>query len=136
MENITVESAINAPVEKVWEHFTEPRYVEKWNNASEDWYTPKAENDLRVGGSFRYRMEAKDGTTGFDFGGIYDEIVPNKLIRYTMGDGRKVEVTFTAEGQQTLVKEIFDTENQNSLEVQKNGWQAILNNFKREVESS
>src|SRR5947207_8159342 len=96
--SITIESTIKAPVEKVWKLWTSPEHITKWNNASDDWHTPRAENDLRVGGKFLSRMEAKDGSFGFDFGGEYDEVKTNKRITYTMGDGRKVEVTFTAIG--------------------------------------
>src|SRR6266850_8555487 len=91
---ITVENAINAPVEKVWQYWTKPEHITQWNNASDDWHTPRAENDLRVGGSFSSRMEAKDGSFGFDFGGVYDEVKTNERIAYTMGDGRKVKITF------------------------------------------
>jgi uncharacterized protein YndB with AHSA1/START domain len=90
---ITVENTINAPVEKVWEYWTKPEHIIKWNDASDDWHTPRAENDLRVGGSFVYRMEAKDGSFGFDFGGIYDAVTPGKYIEYTIDDGRKVKIT-------------------------------------------
>ena len=85
---------MHAPVEKVWEYWTEPDHITKWSNASDDWHTPYAENDLRVGGKFVSRMEAKDGSFGFDFGGVYDEVRANEFISYTLGDGRKVEITF------------------------------------------
>ncbi len=127
---ITVETIINAPVEKVWERWTEPKHIIKWNAASDDWHTPHATNDLRTGGSFTSRMEAKDGSMGFDFGGIYDEVNTHKLISYTMADGRKVKVEFLAEGDQTRVKETFDAETTHSRDMQKAGWQAILDNFK------
>jgi uncharacterized protein YndB with AHSA1/START domain len=133
---ITVETRINAPVEKVWKHFTEPAHIMEWNNASPDWHTPKAENDLRPGGSFSYRMEAKDGSAGFDFAGTYEEVVPNEFISYTIGDGRKVEVTFTDEGGKTHVIETFDPENENPVEMQRGGWQAILDSFKKHVEAA
>src|SRR4249920_2110799 len=99
--NITVETSVNAPVKKVWDFFTMPEHITKWNNASDDWHTPRAENELRKGGNFNYRMEAKDGSFGFDFGGIYDEVETNELIAYTIGDGRKVKIVFTANGNQT-----------------------------------
>jgi uncharacterized protein YndB with AHSA1/START domain len=133
---ITVESTINAPVEKVWKLWTLPEHITKWNYASDDWHTPKAENDLRVGGKFLSRMEAKDGSFGFDFGGVYDEVKTNELIAYTIGDGRKVKVIFTNQGNTTKVTETFEAESQNSIEMQKNGWQAILNNFKKYAESN
>ena len=133
---ITVESAIKAPIEKVWKLWTTPEHITKWNNASDDWHTPFAENDLRVGGKFRSRMEAKDKSFGFDFGGVYDEVVPNKYIEYTLGDGRKVKINFTAQGNQTKVVEAFEAESANSLELQKGGWQAIMDNFKKYTESN
>jgi uncharacterized protein YndB with AHSA1/START domain len=134
-QKIAVETSINAPIEKVWQHWNEPEQVKQWNNASPDWHTPKAENDLTVGGKFSYRMEAKDGSFGFDFEGIYDNVHEHKLVSYTMADGRKVETTFTAEGGHTRVETIFDAETENSIEMQKGGWQAILDNFKKHVEN-
>src|SRR6266481_2238277 len=92
---ITVAATVNAPIVKVWDSWTNPEHIIKWNNASDDWHTTKAENDLRVGGKFLSRMEAKDGSFGFDFGGVYDEVKTNELIAYTIGDGRKVKVNFT-----------------------------------------
>jgi len=133
---ITVESAINAPVEKVWNFFSAPEHITKWCSASPDWHVPKAENDLQTGGKFLTRMEAKDGSFGFDFGGIYDEVKTNELIEYTMGDGRKVVVNFSGSGNNTKVVETFDAESTNSLEMQKGGWQAILDNFKNYVETN
>ncbi|MEO8712870.1 MAG: SRPBCC family protein [Parafilimonas sp.] len=133
---ITVESIIDASIEKVWDYFTKPEHITKWNNASDDWFTPRAENDLRVGGNFIYRMEAKDGSFGFDFGGIYDTVDNQSYIEYTLGDGRKVQVTFTEDGSKTKLTEKFEAENMNSVELQKNGWQAILNNFKKYVEEN
>jgi len=133
--NITVEASVNAPVKKVWDYFTMPEHITKWNNASDDWHTPRAENDLRTGGNFNYRMEAKDGSFGFDFGGVYDEVETNKSIEYTMGDGRKVKVSFSENGNATAISETFEAETQNSIELQRTGWQAILNNFKKYVES-
>ena len=133
---ITVANTVKAPVEKVWNLWTAPEHIKKWNSASEDWHTPFAENDLRVGGKFSARMEAKDGSFGFDFGGIYDEVIPNKRIAYTLGDDRKVIVNFTANGNETEVVETFDAEDENSVEVRKGGWQAILDSFKRYVESN
>jgi uncharacterized protein YndB with AHSA1/START domain len=131
---ITVEATVNAPVEKVWKIWTGPEYIVLWNTASEDWHTTKAENDLREGGKFSSRMEAKDGSFGFDFEGIYDEIKTNELIAYTMPDGRKVRTIFAGEGNQTSVTSSFDAENTNSVEMQKFGWQAIMNSFKAYVE--
>jgi uncharacterized protein YndB with AHSA1/START domain len=113
-----------------------PEHITKWNSASDDWHTPYAENDLRTGGKFLSRMEAKDGSFGFDFGGVYDEVIPNKLIAYTMGDSRKVKVDFAANGNSTTVTTNFEAETENTIELQKNGWQAILNNFKKYVEAT
>jgi uncharacterized protein YndB with AHSA1/START domain len=132
---ITVESAINAPLEKVWEYWTKPEYITKWNNASDDWHTPSAENDLRVGGSFVSRMEAKDGSFGFDFGGVYNAVRKNEYIEYTMDDGRKVKVTFSSQGNKTIVVETFEAESENSIDMQRGGWQAILDNFKKYTET-
>jgi uncharacterized protein YndB with AHSA1/START domain len=119
----------------VWKFWTTPADIVKWNNASEDWHTPHAENDLRVGGKFNYRMEAKDGSMGFDFWGIYDKIVINQLIEYTTGDDRKVKIVFTNLDHKTEVVETFESESENSVEMQHDGWQAILDNFKKHAES-
>ena len=132
---ITVTTIVNAPIEKVWEHWTTPESITQWNNASDDWHSPRAENDLRTGGQFNVRMEARDGSMGFDFGGVYDEVKENEVIRYTMGDDRKVDVRFTPIGEQTKVEETFEAETMNSVELQRNGWQAILDNFKKYTES-
>ena len=134
--SVTVETTINAPVEKVWKIWTTPSDIQKWNSASVDWHTPYAENDLRAGGSFMSRMEAKDGSFGFDFGGVYDEVVPNEKIAYTMSDGRRVEVTFVEMGETTKVIETFDAETENPVEMQKNGWQAIMDSFKKYTEEN
>jgi uncharacterized protein YndB with AHSA1/START domain len=133
---ITVENILNVPVEKVWEFWTKPEHIIKWNNASDDWHTTHAENDLQVGSSFVFRMEAKDGSMGFDFGGVYDEVRTYEYIEYTMGDGRKVKVTFTPQGNKTKVVESFEAENTHSPELQQGGWQAILDNFKKYTEAS
>lgn len=133
---ITVEATVNAPVEKVWEYWTSPQHVTQWNNASEDWHTPSATNDLKVGGKFTSRMEAKDGSFGFDFWGIYDTVDVHKFIAYTLGDSRKVSIRFTTEGDGTKVVETFEAENENSIELQQFGWQAILNNFKKYAENN
>ncbi len=133
---ITVEATVNAPVEKVWDLWSKPEHITKWNNASDDWHSPKAQNDLRTGGSFLVRMEAKDGTMGFDFGGIYDDVKENEYIGYTMGDGRKVKVWFTKDEGKTKVVESFEAEQTHSIEMQKGGWQSILDNFKKYTESN
>jgi len=133
---ITVESTINALVEKIWDYWTTPGHIINWCAASDDWHTPSAENDLRTGGKFSYRMEAKDGSFGFDFGGVYDEVITNKLIAYTIGDGRKVKITFSTQGAQTKVVESFEAESTNPIEMQRDGWQAILDNFKKYTETN
>lgn len=133
---ITVQTSISAPIEKVWNRWTSPEHIIHWNNASNDWHTPKAENDLRAGGKFLYRMEAKDGSMGFDFNGIYDEVKMNELIRYKIEGGRSVTVTFNGNGNETTVVETFEAENINSIELQRAGWQAILDNFKKYTEAS
>jgi uncharacterized protein YndB with AHSA1/START domain len=133
---ITVEVNVLVPVEKAWKVFTNPEDIIRWNNASEDWHSPKAENDLRPGGKFVYRMEAKDGSFGFDFGGVYDEVKQNELISYSIGDGRKVEVRFSGNGNETRVIETFEAEDTNSIDLQRGGWQAILNNFKNHAETN
>ena len=132
---VTVEATVNAPVEKAWRTWSEPQHITKWCAASEDWHAPKAENDLRTGGTFSTRMEAKDGSFGFDFGGVYDKVKEHELIEYTMGDGRKVRVTFTNQGDATRVIETFEAENTHPVDFQKAGWQAILDNFKKYTES-
>ncbi len=132
---ITVDALIKVPIEKVWEFWTEPEHIIIWNAASDDWHTPSATNDLRTGGKFTSRMEAKDGSFGFDFEGIYDEVKPLELITYSMADGRKVQVYFTQDGNNTQIVEKFDPESVNTLDLQKSGWQAILNNFKRYAEA-
>jgi uncharacterized protein YndB with AHSA1/START domain len=133
-KKITVETTVQAPVEKVWEYWTEPSHITKWNNASDDWHTPFAENDLREGGKFLSRMEAKDGSFGFDFGGTYDEVKLHDVISYSLGDGRKVKITFKDQGDHIEVIETFDAETTNPIELQQQGWQAILNNFKKYAE--
>lgn len=133
---ITIESTIDAPVERVWECWTKPEHIVKWNQASDDWHTTRSENDLRVGGKFLSRMEAKDGSFGFDFGGVYDAVDKHKYIEYTMGDGRKVKTTFTASGNKTKIVTDFDAEDTNPVEMQKGGWKAILDNFKKYTEGN
>jgi uncharacterized protein YndB with AHSA1/START domain len=132
---ITVKVYINAPVNLVWECWTKPEHIVNWNNASVDWYTPTAKNDLRAGGSFSYRMEARDGTMGFDFSGVYQNVAVNDLIEYTIGDGRKVKIVFIPKGNTTDIVETFDAEDVHPIEHQQFGWQSILNNFKSYVEN-
>jgi uncharacterized protein YndB with AHSA1/START domain len=132
---ITVQNNINAPIETVWECWTNPVHITKWNNASDDWHTPYAENDLRTGGRFKSTMASKDGTMSFDFEGEYTLVEQNETIEYVMADGRKVEISFAATQSGVGVIESFDPETENSEEMQQQGWQAILNNFKKYVES-
>jgi len=134
--SVTVEALVKAPVEKVWKTWNSPEDITKWCQASEDWHAPYAENDLRKGGKFKTTMAAKDGSFSFDFGGEYTNVETNKVIEYTMEDGRKTKVVFTAQGSETMVVETFDAESQNPVEMQKQGWQAILNNFKKYTETS
>ena len=134
-ETIAVETYVYAPIEKVWNAFTQPEAVMSWNAASEDWHCPKAENDLREGGTFSYRMEAKDGSEGFDFAGTYTAVVTHEFLSYELGDGRKVEVAFVPEEDGVKVTESFEPESENTHELQRSGWQAILDNFKTYTET-
>lgn len=133
---LTVETIVQAPLAKVWSYWTEPEHITKWNQPSEDWHAPRAENDLRAGGAFLTRMEAKDGSMGFDFAGTYDDVKLHETIAYTLGDGRQVEITFVDQGEATKVIEVFDPESENPVEFQKAGWQAIMDSFKRYTEAS
>lgn len=132
--NITVESKAMAPIDQVWKAYTTPEDIMKWNAASDDWHTTAASVDLRVGGSFSSRMEAKDGSFGFDFAGTYTEVLPNKRIGYSFGD-RNATVDFLQEADGVVVRVSFDAEEVHSLEQQRNGWQAILDRFARYVET-
>lgn len=130
---ITVETIVRAPIERVWEAYTTPEEIVRWNAASDDWHTTKASVDLRVGGTFSSRMEAKDGSFGFDFAGTYTNVVPNRLLEYSFGD-RVATVEFTEIPDAVNVRVVFDAEATHSIEQQQGGWQAILNNFARHVE--
>lgn len=132
---ITITATINAGVNKVWDYWTAPEHITNWNFASDDWQCPKAENDLRVGGKYAARMEAKDGSFGFEFEAIYDEVIDQKKITYTMSDGRQATTDFENLGDQTKVTTTFDAESMNSIDMQRAGWQAILDNFKKYVEA-
>ncbi len=134
-QTITIENTIKAPVKKVWQCWTSPEHIVKWNAASDDWHTTFAETDLKVGGKFTSRMEAKDGSFGFDFSGVYEEVRENEYLASKLDDDRKMSVTFIPEGNETKVIETFETENINPIELQKTGWQAILDNFKKYAES-
>ncbi|HQW12339.1 MAG TPA: SRPBCC family protein [Saprospiraceae bacterium] len=133
-DKITVSTSINADIKKVWQYYTSPEHITKWNFADPSWYCPSAENDLKVGGKYRSRMEARDGSMGFDFEGTYDDIVPDQKIKYSLQDGRVVEVIMEPVGSQTNITVNFDAETENPMEAQQKGWQAILDNFKNYVE--
>lgn len=135
MNRITVKTSVIADIDKVWSYWTKPEHITNWNFASDEWVCPNAENDLKLNGKFSWRMETKDGSMGFDFGGTYEKIVDKSLISYNMSDGRKVDIEFTQNGNEVIVSETFDAEGTNSDEMQRAGWQAILGNFKKYVES-
>ncbi len=132
---VTVEATVATDTNKVWEFWTKPEHITKWNFANDDWQCPRAENDLRVGGNYLARMEAKDGSFGFDFEAVYDEVVDQKKLTYTMSDGRQSTTTFEDLGGTTKVTTTFDAEGVNDVEMQRAGWQAILNNFKKYAET-
>ncbi len=134
-QQITIKTTIDAPVERVWEAYTTPADITRWNFASDEWCCPSAEADLKVGGAYKARMEAKDGSLGFDFEAIYDEVEPNKALTLVMTDGRKARTTFVTTENGTEVTTVFEAEDQNSIAMQRDGWQAILNNFKRHAEN-
>ena len=137
MEPITLEITILKPITKVWEFFTDPEHITQWNFANDTWTCPKAENDLQIGGAFNYRMEAKDESFGFDFKGTYDEVAPFEKIKYHLDDGRKVKVLFERIDETTTkVTEIFEPDTQQSAEMQREGWYAILDNFHKHVENN
>ena len=133
--SVTVKTTVNAPIEKVWEAWTKPEHITKWNQASDDWYCPRATNDIRTGGRFSYTMSARDGSTSFDFGGVYTNVEKNKVIESKLEDGRTTHVQFNSDGNKTNIVETFEAETENSVELQRNGWQAILDNFKKHAES-
>jgi uncharacterized protein YndB with AHSA1/START domain len=132
---ITVETLVSATLDQIWDAWNNPADIKKWNTAQDDWHTTRSTVDLREGGAFMSRMEAKDGSAGFDFEGTYTRVVPKKAIAYRMSDGREVEVEFVEHGKGVLVKETFDAETENTAELQRQGWQAILDNFGRYVEA-
>lgn len=129
MTSIVIETLVDAPAARVWDLWTDPTHIVNWNSAHPSWHTPKAENDLREGGGFSFRMEARDGSMGFDFAGTYTTVQPAERQSFTLGDGRKVSVQFIEEGSKTRVREEFEPESQNPVEMQQAGWQAILDNF-------
>lgn len=132
---ITVETLVERSVEQVWDCWTKPEHITRWNFASDDWHCPSAENDLQAGGRFSSRMEARDGSFGFDFWGTHQVVEPLKRIESVMGDDRKMSVEFIDLGGTTKIVEAFEAESQNPLELQQQGWQMILNNFKKHAES-
>jgi uncharacterized protein YndB with AHSA1/START domain len=133
---ITVQNTINATIDKVWDFWTLPEHITKWSFASPEWHTPYADNDLREGGKFKSTMAAKDGSMSFDFGGEYTLVEKHKAIEYVLEDGRKVEISFTETPNGIEVIEKFDPETQNPEEMQRGGWQAIMDNFKSYVEQN
>ena len=134
-KKVQIGAKINQNVEKVWDYYTQPEHVVHWNHASEDWHCPSAENDLREGGRFSYTMASRDGKVSFDFEGKYDIIVPFSRISYSLEDGRTVDVLLETQSDGTSVNIEFDAEGENSIELQRQGWQAILDNFKKYVEA-
>ncbi|OSY87566.1 hypothetical protein WH52_10715 [Tenacibaculum holothuriorum] len=135
MDRITVKTSVQADINTVWNYWTKPEHITNWNFATDEWCCPRAENNLQPNKKFSWRMEAKDGSMGFDFEGTYDKIVEKELISYKMSDGRKVDIEFTQNGNEIQVSETFDAEGKNTDEQQRAGWQAILENFKKYVES-
>lgn len=131
---VMIQAVSSAPLEKVWRYFVEPEHIVRWNYVVDNWHCPRAENDLTPGGRFNYRMEARDGSFGFDFSGEYEEIRPHELITYHLDDGRLVEVAFQASSDQTNITQKFEAEEANPMEFQKKGWQAILDRFAAYVE--
>lgn len=132
---ITITATIAAPVDKVWQAYSTPADITGWNFASDDWSCPSAEVDLRVGGKYRARMEAKDGSFGFDFDAVYEEVAPPDAVTLVLSDGRQARTTFEVQGVDTKVTTVFDADEQNSIDLQQSGWQAILDSFKKYVES-
>lgn len=135
-KSITVRILTKESLEKVWDYFTNPKHIVNWNNASDDWHCPKAENDLTVGGTFSSTMASKEGKMSFDFNGTYTEVVPMKKFVYTIADGRKVTVKFDVMDDMVILTENFAPENENSMELQRAGWQAILENFRKYLENN
>ncbi|MDF1696258.1 MAG: SRPBCC family protein [Saprospiraceae bacterium] len=135
MTTVTITAHITAKINKVWEYWTSPHHIIRWNFASPEWHCPTAEHDLQVGGNFKYHMAAKDGSMGFDYKGTFTQIQPEKVLAFTLEDNRKVSITFEETENGTRVTETFEIEDENTIEMQKQGWQAILNNFKAHVEA-
>lgn len=135
-DKISISAPIEAPLAMCWECWTKPRHITQWNFASPEWHCPHATNDLRVGGRYHARMEARDGSFGFDFEAVYDKIQKHQRIVYTMADGRQADTRFTDKGDTTEITVTFDAESENTVETQRDGWQAILDNFKSYVEKN
>lgn len=135
MNKITVKILVQKDIDSAWEIWTNPEHIQKWNHATDEWNCPRATNDLQPGGKFSFRMEAKDGSMGFDFSGTYDAVDQLKKITFSLDDGRKTEIQFIKNGSSTEIVEIFDAEKSNPTEMQQQGWQSILNNFKKYAES-
>lgn len=133
---VTIQTTINADIDKVWRCWNEPEHITKWCQASDDWHAPYAENDLKTGGKFKTTMAAKDGSFQFDFEGVYDEVERHSAISYTMPDGRHVDITFTSKPEGVEVIETFDAESENPVDMQRAGWQSILDNFRKYTESN
>jgi uncharacterized protein YndB with AHSA1/START domain len=133
-EMVHTEITVHVPVEKAWAYWTQPEHIVNWNFASKDWKCPQAINDLRVGGIFNYRMEAKDKSAGFDFHGVFDAVEEFAKINYTLGDERKVHIQFISENGYTHILQNFEAESENPVDMQRFGWQAIMNQFKEYVE--
>ncbi|TGL57302.1 activator of HSP90 ATPase [Leptospira ognonensis] len=131
---LTVQAKISSDVHKVWNYYTAPEHITKWNFADPSWHCPSAENDLKAGGKYKARMEAKDGSFGFDFEAVYSEVLPEKKLAFTMEDGREATVLFQELGNETNVIITFDAENENPIEMQIGGWQSILDQFKKYTE--
>ena len=131
---IEIESKINAELDRVWEYWTKPEHITKWNKASEDWLCPNAENDLKEGGKFKYRMESEDGKVGFDFAGTYKVVKEKEKLTYELEDGRNAEVIFLEEDGSVMIKETLDTEDENPVDQQEQGWKSILESFKTYTE--
>ncbi|SHM97823.1 Uncharacterized conserved protein YndB, AHSA1/START domain [Cyclobacterium lianum] len=135
MKKIGVSTTVASDMDRVWEYWTKPEHIIHWNFATDEWHCPRVENELKANAKFSWRMEAKDGSMGFDFEGVYDKIIKNELITYRMTDGRKVAIVFTERDNAVHIEETFEAEGTNSDEQQRAGWQAILDNFKKYVES-
>jgi uncharacterized protein YndB with AHSA1/START domain len=133
---ITVAATVNAGIDKAWKYFNDPDHIKQWAFASDDWHVPAAENDLRPDGKFKTTMAARDGSFSFDFGGNYIKVEPSKLIQYVMDDGRHVSVVFEGDNKKTTITQAFEAESSNSVDMQRDGWQAILNNFKKHIEKN